>query len=1395
MKPLRRTATWLLPLVVLGITACDDSTPNNGTPDVPTVEDTGNVEDTGTPPTDNGNPTDTGNVEDSGTPPTDTGNVEDTGTPPTDTGNTDDAGQDGGSECLTGQVTCSGMCVDPQTNSANCGACGNACGTGQSCEMGRCVCPMGQSACGQSCVDVQTNSANCGTCGNACGMNQMCSAGMCVASCSSPRTLCGSGMSAMCVDTQSDANNCGSCGTVCPTGQVCTNGVCGCSMGRLSCSGTCVDGQTDNMNCGACGTVCPTGQTCAAGRCACAMGQTACGSRCVNTQTDNMNCGACEAPCGMGTTCTNGVCACPMGQTSCGTGMTAACVNLDSSNTNCGTCGNACPTGQTCQTGRCACPSGQTACGNACVNTNTSNANCGACGRACGTGQTCTNGTCTCASGQLLCGNACVNPRTDNNNCGMCGRLCTGGQACVDGACACPSGRTLCNGQCVNAQTDNGNCGMCGRACTGGQTCTAGACACATGQIACNNVCTNPQTDNNNCGMCGRICTGGASCVAGVCTGGAPPNDRRTGAVVISLTNPSSTFTVNTTNAANDTAAATSCGPCGAGRDVFYRFTLTAPEIVFADTIGSGFNTELFFQDTNGVNITSTTLPGGLTCNDDNGFGCNTSQASMIAALLQPGTYYIVLGGCNQGAATLHFQHFPVGGNVRQIALTAGASGSVTTALVANRASAITGACCSTGPEDTFYGITCPNSGALAFTASTCGSTLTNTTLDQRSAVRAPAAVCNDSGTGQGCGIQGAVTSTIPGGAGLHVLYVDSCTPIGNPGGAYTLNYAVGTCGAGTTLCNGRCAPTATDSANCGACGNVCGGGTSCVNGACACPTGTSNCGGTCAVVTNDVNNCGACGRRCGYTQGCVNGTCTAALSGPSFRVETLSATGCAVSETASLIGDQRGGVAVNGTYVFTTGDSATIRGLATAPATLQASTGQRHDAMVTNLRTNDVYVLASSAGELNYVSGTQTVTRLLLLSATGALTSTAIALSAPISINTSSSLNGLYSGYDRLVIYNGTQMFHIALPSGEVTNLGNFTMPARRGCETFANFGTAEFVNGALSVVYVATSQAINRVTVPGGAVSTVATFTNLGDMCSVVVSPTTNRWYAEFEGVNQVRTTGASETTMACPATTSFSGDAFRVTALSTLSCTALEHVSVTGDDRGGLAVSSTHTFYNGDSATGRFSNNLLSGGAASATRLFAFASDLRTGRVFAFGAGTTINTTGSGVVNSLIEVDGATGASVGRAIPLSQSINLTGEVGYFSGFGRIVLTNNGRVLDIALPTGTVVDVRALAMPTHSTCETNGFWGVAEYFNNSLQLVYVQNSTSVARLNVTAGTAATLASYTNLSDMCSIGFSTRFNRWYFHYEGVAQFRDSPAGGFADETIGYCAAAFNNTP
>ncbi len=126
--------------------------------------------------------------------------------------------------CSAPSAACAGACVDLQSNALNCGACGRACASAESCMAGACrlACPDGQSACSGTCVDLRSNARNCSACGNACASGESCMAGACLAGCASPRRICGG----VCTALDSDPANCGACGNGCAAASACRGGVC-----------------------------------------------------------------------------------------------------------------------------------------------------------------------------------------------------------------------------------------------------------------------------------------------------------------------------------------------------------------------------------------------------------------------------------------------------------------------------------------------------------------------------------------------------------------------------------------------------------------------------------------------------------------------------------------------------------------------------------------------------------------------------------------------------------------------------------------------------------------------------------------------------------------------------------------------------------------------------------------------------------------------------------------------------------------------------------------------------------------------------------------------------------------------------------------------------------------
>ena len=137
-----------------------------------------------------------------------------------------------GQNCDDGLTSCTGSCVDTNTDSDNCGACGVPCEGGATCVAGACevVCPAGQLNCGGACVDPSTSPQYCGATddcagGNAgveCGTGEACSDGACA--CATPYFECVAGNG--CTNLNEDNGNCGACFNACPDTHICSNGTC-----------------------------------------------------------------------------------------------------------------------------------------------------------------------------------------------------------------------------------------------------------------------------------------------------------------------------------------------------------------------------------------------------------------------------------------------------------------------------------------------------------------------------------------------------------------------------------------------------------------------------------------------------------------------------------------------------------------------------------------------------------------------------------------------------------------------------------------------------------------------------------------------------------------------------------------------------------------------------------------------------------------------------------------------------------------------------------------------------------------------------------------------------------------------------------------------------------------
>jgi len=262
----------------------------------------------------------------------------------------------------------------------------------------------------------------------------------------------------------------------------------------------------------------------------------------------------------------------------------------------------------------------------------------------------------------------------------------------------------------------------------------------------------------------------------------------------------------------------------------------------------------------------------------------------------------------------------------------------------------------------------------------------------------------------------------------------------------------------------------------------------------------------------------------------------SAAADPITFCIDSLTGNNVVAVNHQSIIGDDRGGIALSQTGAYYTGDSATVRH-DQANIANQSSIGRRDDGIVYTVGDKQLYSLGTSATTSiqGFSGATSTITHLRQLDDAGQSTGTSIALSQGITLPSfsccSSANSGVFAGWDSVTIFAQTSrssftatgdVFKIDVSTGNVSNLGSLTFDAMYS-ENWAFWGVAEFFGGEDYLTYVGPNGdgTVRRTRVSDGTTTTIASFgsgyTGLSDMATIAVDPTSGRWYWHAEGTPQ--------------------------------------------------------------------------------------------------------------------------------------------------------------------------------------------------------------------------------------------------------------------------------------
>jgi hypothetical protein len=382
------------------------------------------------------------------------------------------------------------------------------------------------------------------------------------------------------------------------------------------------------------------------------------------------------------------------------------------------------------------------------------------------------------------------------------------------GACLGPSPTpcTDCQGQCVDLQVDSRNCGACGTVCGAGSVCQAGSCmaTCPASQRSCSGQCVDVQTDRRHCGACGTVCGDGQLCTGGACVATCGAGQTPCNGACVTL--------------ASDSQNCGACGTaCMSGQVCTQGQCVTACPTGQTTCSGACVDTQ---RDVANCGACGMACPSGQVCRSGTcATSCQAGQTVCSGACVDTQRDPSNCGACAMACAA---------GQVCQ-------AGACATSCPAGRL--VCSMACVDPQTDP---ANCGTCGEACATVSNAASRVCTSGRCDFTQCQSGFADC-DSNRANGCERAVSADDANCGGCGVvcnpaNVDRVDGGAPTACVNGACTLTGRA--CRYGFANCdgvdsNGCEAALATDRANCGACGAVCGAGRQCENGLCT-PVGAT---------------------------------------------------------------------------------------------------------------------------------------------------------------------------------------------------------------------------------------------------------------------------------------------------------------------------------------------------------------------------------------------------------------------------------------------------------------------------------------------------------------------------------------------------------------------------